>query len=529
MNKNISKTERIVVLSIFLLLAIPTAYLQSMRWIDGRTDTAYLSQVVENIAARGKAVSQVNAGWDAIREFLALPANQVCAAPLALSSDSEFNMLTSHAHFILFAIAPLSKVIPVNVLLPSLTVMGLLAFLAFLFVFLRKQGVTIAEALLFCLLVSVHPVWSQGMFGQIYVERFFIPLGFLFLCAMTRSNRAVALIVLGILCLLVSERVGVTLGSVMIGFALLDRGKKINERIFILCLGVVFVVTSILLLKFYITNQDYNSFLANISANFKYPGFIERLQVFALFNLFFLGVFAIFDWRAFLLALIAMMPNILGNIGGAEKTGWLTHYHSMYFPVLVWAAAMGFIKLSNSLTSKLQKRLLYGFTFSLVILCSLTFLDRTEGNQPRFSLENVKKNAWVKTGWMLYDVVLRGDNSSMGVMVNSYHQIQRIVPEHSAVTTVESMMPSLYRNRTIYYYPIGIDTADYAVLPFQPMPYGRIIYTGAVSYLGEDNLYQLDICLNERLRKAGYDLENPIIIGNAAVLRRTAFKSPYIQ
>jgi hypothetical protein len=520
MERNISKTEMLIALSIFLLAAIPMSYLQSMRWIDGKTDTAYLSQVVENIAARGMAVSQVNAGWDAVREFLALPANEVCAAPLTLYKNSEFNMLTSHSHFILYAVAPLSKVIPVNILLPSLTVGGFLLFLFMLYVLLRKNGIPIIGSLLFCLFVSVHPVWSQGMFGQIYVERFFIPLGFLFIFTLTRSKQDVIWIIFGILCILVSERVGVTLGSFMVGYTLLYSEKYIKKRLFIGCFGLAFIATSFLLLKFYIRNPDYNSFLANISANFNYPGFFDKLKVFALFNLLFMGIFAIFDWRNFLLALIAMGPNILGNIGGAEKTGWLTHYHSLYFPILVWASAAGFIKLSNILSSKTKRHILYGFTSFLIILCSLTFLYHTESDKSRFSLENLKENVWVKTGWMLYDFARNGNHSGIGSMLERYHEIQRIVPEHSAVTTGEGMMPALYHSRTIYYYPIGIDVADYAVLQIHKEPDGRVIYTGAVSYLGEDNLRKLDMCLNERMRKAGYDLGNPVIVGNIAILRR---------
>jgi len=527
MERNISKIEMLIALCIFLLIAIPMSYLQSMRWIDGRTDTAYLSQVVENIAARGMAVSQVNAGWDAVRKFLALPANEVCEAPLTLSKNSEFNMLTSHCHFILYAVAPLNKVIPVNILLPSLTVVGFLLFLFMLYALLRKNGIPIIGSLLFCLFVSVHPVWSQGMFGQIYVERFFIPLGFLFIFTLTRSKQDMMWMIAGIFCILISERVGVTLGSFMVGYALLYSEKYIKKRLFIGCIGLVFIAISFLLLRFYIRNPDYNSFFANISANFNYPGFVDKLKVFVLFNLLFMGIFAIFDWRAFLLAAVAMMPNILGNIGGAEKTGWLTHYHSLYFPILVWASVAGFIKWSNILSPRINKYFLYGFASFLIILCSSTFLYHTEGNKSRFSLANLKENVWARTGWMLYDLARNGNHSGIGSMLERYHKIQRIVPEHSAVTTAEEMMPALYQNRTIYYYPIGIDTADYAVLQIRQEPDGRIIYTGAVSYLGEDNREKLDICLNERMRRSGYDLENPVVIGNTAILHRMGSKNSY--
>jgi hypothetical protein len=91
------------------------------------------------------------------------------------------------------------------------------------------------------------------------------------------------------------------------------------------------------------------------------------------------------------------------------------------------------------------------------------------------------------------------------------------------------MMPTLYKSRTIYYYPIGIDVADYAVLRIHKEPSGRVIYRGAVSYLGQDNLWKLDMCLNARMRKAGYDLEHPMIVADIAILRRLVPRAPDIQ
>ncbi len=81
-------------------------------------------------------------------------------------------------------------------------------------------------------------------------------------------------------------------------------------------------------------------------------------------------------------------------------------------------------------------------------------------------------------------------------------------------------MPALYRDRTIYYYPIGIDVADYVVLTRANQVDGSFYYTGAASYLpGETQ--KVDFCLNDRLKKAGYNLEKPrFLLGSMAVLER---------
>lgn len=46
-----------------------------------------------------------------------------------------------------------------------------------------------------------------------------------------------------------------------------------------------------------------------------------------------------------ILALGALVPNLLGSIGGAEKLGWTTHYHSPYFPFLVLAVLLGYARM----------------------------------------------------------------------------------------------------------------------------------------------------------------------------------------
>jgi hypothetical protein len=56
--------------------------------------------------------------------------------------------------------------------------------------------------------------------------------------------------------------------------------------------------------------------------------------------------------RLALIAFGAMLPNILDNIAGAEKTGWSTHYHSVYFPFLVAAALIGFANLWKRVKTK---------------------------------------------------------------------------------------------------------------------------------------------------------------------------------
>ena len=94
------------------------------------------------------------------------------------------------------------------------------------------------------------------------------------------------------------------------------------------------------------------------------------------------------------------------------------------------------------------------------------------------------------------------------------------VPLGAKVTTLEVFMPKLRNINSIYFYPLGIDVADYAILIRAAREDGPSYYTGAVSYLvGEAQ--KVDVCLNDRLKKAGYNLEQPwFSIDSLVVLER---------
>ena len=52
-----------------------------------------------------------------------------------------------------------------------------------------------------------------------------------------------------------------------------------------------------------------------------------------------LGIFAFFAGiRVAIIAMACLVPNVIITVGGAEFTGWTTHYHAMYFPILIFTA-----------------------------------------------------------------------------------------------------------------------------------------------------------------------------------------------
>ena len=59
------------------------------------------------------------------------------------------------------------------------------------------------------------------------------------------------------------------------------------------------------------------------------------------------------------------------NIGGAEKVGFFTHYHSYYFPVLLWATIAGYAAAYRLLSARRLTPALYAAVTLLVLFLAL--------------------------------------------------------------------------------------------------------------------------------------------------------------
>jgi hypothetical protein len=215
-----------------------------------------------------------------------------------------------------------------------------------------------------------------------------------------------------------------------------------------------------------------------------------------------------------------MLPNVFGNIGGAEKIGWSTHYHITYFPFLIYAASKGYIKIWLKCKSLLYRIILYLFIVIIIFLYTGLYL---------YSLDNLKisyaqilDNAWVKTVRTISDYF--DEKGSYAYIYKRTKRIRDVIPENTIISVPEFLMVSLYKNRNICYYPMGLDDADYIIVTIVNINSKPPIYSGAVTYLGEENRKKLDEYLVKCMDKNGYDIYNPVVIDNIAIIKRKKFK-----
>lgn len=518
--KRVFKPEYICAALLFVLLTADLVNLKIVRVDQQFGDTAQLAEVVENIVTRGVPENQIMPN---LIEFFAqhLPtmhAPQYATLPLNPPVLFEQNHLQFHSYIILYPIAVLARFFPVVTVLLTLYVLSFTATLLLAFFALRRRSVSIAGACAFCLLLTCHPAWSEGLRGQFYPDRLFIFFGLLFmLTASSRTSRRRALFVTALLCLSIDERTAITAGLFLLAYTLLYWTANQIDRVAKLAVASGLIVYGLVVVKFFLPNNVYDSSflptsLGSAIGRFHIPGFSHDALLFLAINAS-LWILAWFDWRAALIAFLLMLPNVFGNIGGAEKLGWTTHYHDEYLPGLIWAALNGFTRAYRLLATRPQRLALYVGTAA--IICALGLTNPYLGTVAFANIQNLFV-FWYPRESRMY-------NTPAERALNAWpRQLADAVPEGSVVTTIEAGMPALYHHRTLRLFPMDLDHADYAVLVYNGGTGASAIYSGVVDYWGADDTTKANAVVVERMRRDGYDFAHPVFTApnGLTVLRR---------
>jgi hypothetical protein len=435
---------------------------------------------------------------------------------------TELNMLRWHAYLVLYPIAALVWFFPVNVVLLSLYVLSSTGVVVLTYIILRARKVSIAGACLFCLLIVSHPAWSEGLLeGQFYPDRLFVLAGFIFMYLVSReATPRIWQVAAAVLCMLINERTALTAGLFLLAYVILYWKRTKVDRSFKLIVASALLLYGALIVKFAISGYYYSSFLptslGEVITLFEGQRFAEMSAMFVLINAPLLVV-ALFAPRAAAIAALLMLPNIFGTIGGAEKIGWSTHYPSEYLPALIWAALLGYLAVYRKATGPRQRLLLY--LSSGMIALFLSAIDPYSFSKLNITTSNILSHFLIKlpreaSVWF---------GSSRTKLQDATDEVRRAIPEGSIVSTIEAGMPILYHSRTLWFFPLDVDHADFAVVTAQ-RENGEMAYSGATTYLGAQEQRKVNEVMRERMRKVGYDLEHPLFyspVVGLAVLRRS--------
>lgn len=513
------------------LLALALVFLYgeiaARRWIGMQDDTVMLSQTIESIAKCGRPRNEIYASVHVAFGTWSAPPEEVVEAPLLPSGDSVDTFRNNHPYMILYLLAPFAYIFPISTVVGYANAISFVMLLYFTYLLLRRRGVSALHSSIFVAMAMAHPAWSWSILGQLYSDRYFLGLGSLLLYLLaTRERFTWGILAAALLSFLVNDRASVIVSIVFFAFAILRRDRPGKTRIQYAVFATLVAAAGAYLLFFFkvsVTSGQGQEALASflpraIINNLRNEALREKTIVFLVINGL-LVVPALFSWKALLVAIPAISFNIFHTMGGAEKTGWYIHYHSMYFPLLVWASACGLAVLYRQCAGRASPAILAAFQIAVTAFYLTTVPYSLEGLRP-------SPEHWAETGLgqVASFVQSWGEDWSPDLK-----RLGEFIPPGAVVSCPPGCQAALYHGRKVYCYPIGIDLADHVVLSYTPgdtNPETR--YGGAVSYRGRQSQLQLNSGLYHRLAGTGFDMEHPELFpgSSLAVFKRTPGRPP---
>lgn len=480
-------------------------------------DTALFSQIIENIARTGRAESNIyaNTGDYVERHIASISLDERLANSIYFSPPKEQSrsILSLHFCIILYLIAPLCYFLSSYTVVTLMQALSLALNLWFMILIMKEQDVPKKLIALSCCFIIAHPGWSYpAIYGSFYPERLFMATGsYLIWACCKKKFEKKHFVIAAVLCAMVGERGALYAGMFILAYTILYWNKKIEFHKGKLLVGVILLVYTIILMKFVLVNLYYSQIGSNLKSFYNYlsiPENQEKILLFLVINVGLFGIIAIFEWRAAVIGFASLIPNILYNVGGAEKVGWTLHYHVFYFVVLIWASVSGVIKLYQ-LTNKKKFPIVCSAYFVPFVLGSMiTFLDPFDTSL-KWNWSNGKNNI-VYNGIKTFELTYITEGGWKEQYEGFNNIIGDVIPKSSKITAVEGAMPFLIDVQTVYIFPMGISNADYAIVSYTKDDSGYN-FTGATSYFGEDEVNFLNQEIFNRMKNMyKFDFENII-------------------
>src|SRR4030042_601249 len=285
--------EKIWLSIIFIVFTTVLTFLLFYYHIRGQYgDGPFAAQMLNNLKYYNGLISSYGSSTlEVYKTVWYKDAEFVCSLPLSFKGKD--NPLFFHFYGVAYLLKPLSQFVNTYILFALLQALSFSSVLLFTYLFSRKKGINVIYSLLFVFLVSQHPIWRFGIYGQFYFNQLFLPL--------------IALVVW-------------LLDSIFLILIIqINQGPDTTQTGFFSNLFSVSIVSVI-----------NNSLLK------------RETTIFILVNLLSMGIFTLSSRKMFVLFLLFLTPNLLVDIGGADKVGWSTHYQISYLIPLIWVSLMGF-------------------------------------------------------------------------------------------------------------------------------------------------------------------------------------------
>ncbi|MBU3560589.1 DUF2079 domain-containing protein [Polynucleobacter hallstattensis] len=468
-------------------------------------DSAGYVDLIQRVSDFGDMRSKVFASAYSLYSLIGRPFQEYCSNDF-INQYENWSFSNYHFYLVTYIFAVIIKITNIPPIIFSAVINAIASFSTFLLIYLiaSKFKFSILKKILIVLIFLLFPPLLGSLSGQYYFDRLYIPLILLLYYLYISNNdnlNNILIIIISLLLFSISERTSLMGGAFLLALFLIG----IKEKKYVLLIGIIGVI-NYFFWKYNIQNSPYseNTSAAQIISNIKdlfnpeMPISILGLRLLIICAPF--VIISLFSWKYFLLSVIFLAPNYLVTIGGAEKIGFVTHYHSYYIPVLIIGFINGFSNLSkNKSVSKL--------TIESLILTTVFLIQVFH----YFNIQHVVSPTLSHN--LFKDIKIMYKKSDLGQYSDSrYIALKSLfddVNREAFVSSNEFMQPTLVGLGfvNIRYFPVGVDHSDYLLT--ESVPDTKTIFL--LNIVSDENMPNIQKCLFERAN-ANFKIHKSVII-----------------
>ena len=255
-------------LGIFLIVSVAAfSVMMKINWMNGQGDDAIFVDILENLYThkypKSDLLSTVVDFQSNNVKLLTSEAKEVEKVPLGIKNYNDVNIFHFHFSPIMWIFSYFNRWFSGEWIWSVITSISFLGLLFCVYVYCRREQIGLVLSGLIVILISLHPAWNLAVQGQFYTDRLFIFLGFWLMWEIEKEKRSwIRIMVLTILSAMIIEKVMLMVGALLMGYSILFKRKYIKERLTTFILGVIILGLGVVILKYYINNHYYSSFLS---------------------------------------------------------------------------------------------------------------------------------------------------------------------------------------------------------------------------------------------------------------------------
>ncbi len=463
MTLKMNKIHKTIVVMLCVVAVVILYKLNYLRYFHMAGDSAGYVDLLKRIYTFGDMKSKVFAAAYPLFD-MAKTAEIFCNSEL-LNKYENSSFFQWHSYGIAYLIVWIGRLFTTDYVAIAAAVNAINIVIIFLGAYLicNKNKFNPLEVMAFAaIMLSFIPLIGM-LSGQYYFDRLFISLSILYIYFNINEDNKSWIASLGVLVIAasVSERSALMIGVIAGYLAVFDEKRPIKKRLFtiimaMLVIGYYVVWSKLVQDSIYAGSLSKDIIISNLSQIFDSSSNLSKLTKELLLYLLPLSILAIFNIKYFVLFVLLFLPNILVTVGGAEKTGFVTHYHSYYLPMLIIASFMGYRQIKTLIELKYAC-----YAILAIIIGAQVYLIKNQ----IFVVSPTLSHSFAK------DFELFNSSSILSnADVTRKEQLKRLISNIKdpsvSISVNEFVMPTLVAANftNIRIFPIGLGDSSYIIL-----------------------------------------------------------------